>query len=985
MRSARRPPSDDAPPTPSLITQHPAAAAAASCAMRSGQIPSRDPRGPYNQLDDPANFAGLRQLPRAGHHSSGANASMGQQYPTSSATATPHQSTGVSGRPAVVDDIGPAAAISPIQERDGIDGRNSSVSSPFRQVHKAKSMWIRQSNGDHQARTMTHSKSFSRGNPRSTQKDQYPGRNDDDDKGRLRSYISAFSPERTLHNPFRKTLRETRESTASPSNPADQSRGGSHKHRSISNSIKSGFNRVFGRSKHTDATARPSPLSGSSYGAEPVVTSPSKRNVEGVPPGDSRNAPPPPRPLVQSSTMDSLCGSESRVTSWNNSSLTNTVTSLKPEHGESLSSIREDENLDQLLPPPPSRVVSGTQNEPPSAPLLNRNLQIDCQDLCSAIQHEIDRHQRSWSNQAPIVARVPERRVIPRVPASHSQYGRRTVRRVPSQEASVPPVETNEAPVFGWVPERRVVPEMPGTLRRVPSQETSISPDSFATASGERSSAQKGHLRPVKPLKRRPSESSPLSAPQEECDTLMIPRLRDARRNVDSPSVDSGIRSVNPSERANIVDDALGTPISRRRRESRSRIALSNSDPSDSNDRVPPGADMGVRDVHNAFPVWGMKRDYSPSIYSRTTSGIALSRPDVDIVGRSHDESGMATVFSQQRMYVSPRPAPPNSTSENFLTTSADWQRWLNSEVGKLGQTKPPREHVREYEQFQDEDEQFQEENEQFQEQDEQLTNVARDDNAIALGNDVISTTLTPAKTSSFTTPGHGHTKQRSPTRNFSWPYPRPSANMPVQQDLSENTVGDAYTPSSAPAMNPAINPAMDPAMDPETNSATDSATDPDNYASPASGDPVSPSSVLRERLHNQYAMGLGSQPLQPPDTPTPKAANKKQVSAQSQRNKYAVRRAALVRHQRSRQERSLNNENHRDQPDESTGVMQHFLEIREMCEQVATSRSTWARTGSFPTPGDVEEFLKHPRGPQNPPKPQSSRSDSDADMGGLI
>ncbi|KAJ5145746.1 uncharacterized protein N7515_000310 [Penicillium bovifimosum] len=102
-----------------------------------------------------------------------------------------------------------------------------------------------------------------------------------------------------------------------------------------------------------------------------------------------------PRPLVRSSTTDSLCDSEPHVTSWADSTLTNTVTSLKPEHGELLSSTREDKTLDQLLPPPPSRVVSDTQNDPPSAPLFNRNIQVDCQDLCAAIQREIDRHQRS--------------------------------------------------------------------------------------------------------------------------------------------------------------------------------------------------------------------------------------------------------------------------------------------------------------------------------------------------------------------------------------------------------------------------------------------------------------------------------------------------------------------------------------------------------------------------------------------------------------
>ncbi|KAJ5145775.1 uncharacterized protein N7515_000339 [Penicillium bovifimosum] len=1057
MRRARRRPSDDAPPTPSLTAQHPAAAAAASCAMRFGQIPSRDPRGPYNQLDGPASFTGPQQQPQAGHYSSGENPSMGQQCSTSSAAATPHQSTLVFCRPAVVDDIGPAAAISPIQEPNGIDGRNSSVPSSFRQVHKAKSMWMRPGTGDHQPRTITRSKSFRQWNPRSTQKDQYSGRNDaalqlarsqfegsqversasssdcdNDDKGRLRSYMSTFSLRRREHKPFPKSLRQPSEGTASPSTPADRSLGRPHKHRSLSNSIKSGFKRVFGRSKHTDATAQPSPQSGSSYGVEPVVTTPSTRDVEGVPAGNSRKAPPPPRPLVRSSTMDSLCDSESRVTSsaspgdrgpseyprrlarsatmdslrdsesrvtsWADSSLTNTVTSRKPEHGRLLPSIEEDGKLDKLLPPTPSRVVSGTQNQLPSVPLSNRNLEIDCQDLCSAIQQEINRNQRSRSNEAPIFGRVPERRVAPQMPASaYSQYGGGTVRHVLSQEALVSPFETNEAPIFGRIPQRRVVPEMPDsehsqysrrTLRRVPSQEASISPDSFATARGEQSSPRKCHLRPAKPLKLHPSESSPPRAPQEETDTLMGPRLQDATRNIDSPGLGSGIRSVNPSPSVNIVDDAIGILISRRhgQQESRSRIAQLVSYPRDSNGRVLSGDETGVRDIRNAFPVRRMEWDYSPSIYSRTSSGITLPRPDVDSVGRSHDESGMATIFTQQRMSVSPRHAPPDSTSEDFSKTSADWHRWLNSEVGKLGQTKPPREHIREYEQFQDEDEeQFQNENEEFQEEDEPLTNVARDDDVIAPGNEVISMTLTPAETSSFTPPAHVHTEQRSSTRNFSWLVWRPSSDMSEQQDLPENTMGDAHTPTSASAMHPATDSATNPGTHPDgsTSPASNDYASPTsaNYASPASGDPISPSSVLRTRVHNQSVMGRESQPLQPPDTPTPKAADRKRVFAASQRNQYAVRRAAIAKHQRRQQEQAVNNENYRDQPDESTGlgVIDRYLEIRERCEQVANPKENMGT--AFPNSKMmVEEFLKRPRGPQNPPN-----DDDDTEMGGFL
>ncbi|KAJ5146015.1 uncharacterized protein N7515_000579 [Penicillium bovifimosum] len=223
---------------------------------------------------------------------------------------------------------------------------------------------------------------------------------------------------------------------------------------------------------------------------------------------------------------------------------------------------------------------------------------------------------------------------------------------------------------------------------------------------------------------------------------------------------------------------------------------------------------------------------------------------------------------------------------------------------------------------------------------------------------------------------------------------------MSEQQDSSENTMGDAHTPPSAPAINPAVNPAMrpainrtmNPAMRPATDSATDPARDPnsstspashhyaslasDEYASLASSGPVSPSSVLRARLHNQSPMRLGSQPLQPPDSPTPKAADRKRVFAESQRNRYAVRRAALTQPQLRQQEPSVNNENHRDQ--EATGTLERFMEIRERCEKVAPSKENKGTV--FPNSKTmVEEFLKRSREPRDPP------SDSDADMGGFI
>ncbi|KAJ5562391.1 hypothetical protein N7535_003156 [Penicillium sp. DV-2018c] len=945
MRKSRRPTLDDAtPPIPSFGVQHSDAAAAASSAMRSGQSPSRDSRRPYDGLGRLEGFPVPRRLPDATHQSSCENPfmdqSMDQQDPDPAAAAQRREFKQIFGHPYVGYQFENNAGMSPLfepgdlealMEPGGLDGRNSTVpSSDRRQVRKSKSMFsTRQrtsqaspeappppgrrpvgskgSPGFRLPRSITRSMSFHRGHR--SQQEHRDLQNSQEVVDLARNYFEQSSFEgdssdevqkksvfphrrKREHKPFRKTFRDTSGCTASPSTPTEKNLGGFHKHRSLSNSIKNGFKRVFGLSKGADVTTHPSPLSGYSNSVGEAAVTPSKRNMdmEGGTPSRQTVRPQYSRAISRSPSWDSPYDSKSRVTSWADSSLTNTVTTRKPGHQRSLTSIREDENLNKRLPPTPARLVSGTKEPLHSVTLANPNLRgIDSRDLCSALKQQITRNQPTEPNEALVFGRVPERRVVPETQGSDiSQYGRRTVRHIPSQEAS-------------------------------------ISPESFSTARGEQSSAQKHHLVPAKSLKLRPSKSSPLRAQQEDdfserlssfpvtensfenSSSLMSLHIQDARGIIRSPSFGFG---PGDSLQAEDVED-IGRLLVRRARESRERIDTMNNLALSSGSNIRPRADLVEdRDLHNAFRARRVKRDYSPSVYSRTSSGVTLPRPDANIVDSNpHDGSGTATIFSQQRTaYISPRHPAPHTNAENYSKTSAEWRQWTDSELGKLGQTQPPREHIREYEQFQDDDEQW--------------TTIAREKN-----NDAISPP-TRFQTSNFTTPpqiqsgsgsvGKEHTGQRTTSRNFSRPYTPPSARKPVPGD-------GAYTDS------------------------------PKN-----TDDSTSPTLVLQTRLQNQIPMSLGSEPLPLPETPTPKTAARKRVFAEQQRRQYAARRAAIaefdLRTERMRQEQFLNDENHPFQPKDSTNPTHRVQKFGQACEELTSSNEM------------VKAFLNSRRGQQDHP-----------------
>ncbi|KAJ5524253.1 hypothetical protein N7494_010903 [Penicillium frequentans] len=221
--------------------------------------------------------------------------------------------------------------------------------------------------------------------------------------------------------------------------------------------------------------------------------------------------------------------------------------------------------------------------------------------------------------------------------------------------------QNQEEVVLGTVPEHRVVPERASstyshrslrTIRRVPSEESTTSPESFATARGDSMSPQK-HQRSV-----------------------------------------GYIRSFR-----------VGSRVKPGQENTRSRSAYSTGISPHSAYIVGEDSDEETGSVIIAHPGSITDRVSPTSVYSRTTGGDTptnkaglLAAPDVG-------EPGIATIFASERTaWSSPSHVRRSRPSMSTVQPSADWQQWMSSQIERIENTSPTREHFREDAQFQDED-----------------------------------------------------------------------------------------------------------------------------------------------------------------------------------------------------------------------------------------------------------------------------------------
>ncbi|KAJ5688972.1 hypothetical protein N7462_003364 [Penicillium macrosclerotiorum] len=458
------------------------ATAAASRAMRSSG--SSTESQPYDRLGGPAHFA----IPGRRPHSSLQSTEDSLPVRTGSAMCpvTPCQSR-ERNETSIPHPLQDCVALPPINEFRALDGRDSSVPSSYRRLRKAKSMFSTRARPSHVTygatsipsrepfdpehspefqlpRTLRPSISFIRSHRQTPRAIRHAKSQDAaiqlarnqflDEAGGLGSQprrSSFFSRRKREHRPFRKTFRTTSDTglglaSLSEHDSAMRSRSRS---RTISASIKNGLMRVFGLSRP------PGPPSESPFETENIIAPEgsianeeltSKKvedsmDLQYVISSDQQNA-------QVSPSRHSLCTSNSRVTSWADSTIANTIMTRNIGHRQSLSLIDEHGDINKQLPRVPES--DNARQQTPSCNQVTDALGkgvsgqgldtwADSHDLYSALMRRIGRQTTNSSEEKVVFGTVPEHRVIPeRTSSVYFHQSRRTIRHVPSQDSSTP-------------------------------------------------------------------------------------------------------------------------------------------------------------------------------------------------------------------------------------------------------------------------------------------------------------------------------------------------------------------------------------------------------------------------------------------------------------------------------------------------------------------------------------------------------------------
>ncbi|RHZ43256.1 uncharacterized protein CDV56_101583 [Aspergillus thermomutatus] len=650
IRRSRQSSLPSEPFDPSIARQH-ATAAASRAMLRSSDRSSADSKHSYDRLGGPESMAvPSRRPPRPPSRTQAPanDSSVGNASPSRRSVASYIESRD--------DDLTFSAALPPISEFRGLDGRDSSLPSSYRRLRKARSMFSTRQRSSHVShgfspdayarkvndreqfdtprsyRTLRRSMSFLRSGQsartvRHTQsqeaaiqlaRSQFQENMVGQPSHQRQSSITMLKPRRE-HKPFRKTFRTTSgsgmDTDASPS--AEQSKRVSSrgKARALSSSIKRGLKRVLGLSKtSTDpgqAEASPFSLQQHDYGPSSTISDADFSHAEEFDhPHEAMGQSRP--PTVRSvRSNESLATSRSRVTSWADSTVANTIATRRAPEPDYLSII--DEQGDFNGRPSPELAARPSPIRPDGS--------IDSKHLYDALLRRIDREYTPSSSEEVVVGQVKEHRLIPaRTSSLHPRRSRQTIRQVPS-DASIATSRT------------------------------------FATANA-------GTSTPQKQKQRHPRSSMP------------------SRRLSSAPKKASATLDFSPVGNA---DEPTAASAEDTEEDSRSVIVARHADP---------------ETLSN-----------SPSIYSRTTSGNSPERKDQTIdlhSSETEDEPGMVTIYESQRTaYCSPKRIARSPSNGDRVRPSAEWKQWMSSQMARFETSVPPRDHYREDAQIHEEDGDF--------------------------------------------------------------------------------------------------------------------------------------------------------------------------------------------------------------------------------------------------------------------------------------
>ncbi|KKK14010.1 hypothetical protein ARAM_006254 [Aspergillus rambellii] len=477
--------------SPDIARLH--AMTAASRAMsRSTNRSSTLTEGSYGRLGGPHSMA----VPQRRHHPSRSS------YPSEDIPAADEPSTHESA-PVSIEGAGHepswSTALPSISEFGGLEDRISSLPSSYRRLRKTRSMfstrqhssWIphRPSSPDSCSstvinkgvafnppkfhKTLRRSMSFLGGNGQPPKTLRHAKSHDvsvelarhqyeqnatefTDPPRRHSAYI--LHPKRE-HRPFRKTFR-----TANPSEqtPIESPQGGAElniptarrRARSISSSIKKGLKRVLGLSKtpHGRGQTQESPSSGHHWNQalSPAIDGTTmdclrdglhslKSNTVDSP---ADHHPPPTIRRMQSSA--SLATTRSRVTSWADSTVANTIATPRADARKHISVIGEQRSPSQ------ETIHSFHRGTRPG-------IAIDSRRLFSALMKQVSGASAAQSPaDEMVVGHVKEHRAVPTEGSLHLHRSSHTIRQIASNESITSPGSFATASVGPITPQKQI-------------------------------------------------------------------------------------------------------------------------------------------------------------------------------------------------------------------------------------------------------------------------------------------------------------------------------------------------------------------------------------------------------------------------------------------------------------------------------------------------------------------------------------------------
>ncbi|RAK94505.1 hypothetical protein BO79DRAFT_261675 [Aspergillus costaricaensis CBS 115574] len=379
-------------------------------------------------------------------------------------------------------DLSAPAGLPSIREFGGLDAGIATLPSSYRRLRKTRSMFTNWQRSSHVSRglaspgylsnnfpakrgsqhtsrapgTLRRSMSFFRGDTRDADalryakgqevaielaRNHYQQPENCQTEPRKSSLIVPKS--RREHKPFKKTLRsgvsDAELASVSPATQRSTNVISYGKARSLSSSLKKGIKKVFGLSRPSSARVSlgksPSNDQQRTQGSRsPISEKHSDLLKSGIEESALLHSPGTEGTVIytgvkKSGSSESLATSRSRVTSWADSTIANTVVTHRADDHSSLSVIDELES--SVLKPDSSEDVSLATRRTPKPKCT-----IDSQRLYSALMRRIDGNKTENASEEIVLGHVKEHRAIPTpVSSMYTRRSKKTIRLIASDES----------------------------------------------------------------------------------------------------------------------------------------------------------------------------------------------------------------------------------------------------------------------------------------------------------------------------------------------------------------------------------------------------------------------------------------------------------------------------------------------------------------------------------------------------------------------